>query len=158
MFAILSPVSCVTGVRSVAMATHERKGIMIVNGTINGFGPYCAFIDTGADPSVVDLSTAREIGLPVDESSTGEAEGSGDGKGLTVIEASIQGPSLNGPKIEPTEAFAADLSAFSTALDTDLALILGYSFLKNRIVRFDDQANEMAHRYSNKKKRNGPNP
>ena len=125
------------------VSTNESKGILLFGASIKGSDPYGAFIDTGVDPSVVELSVARASGLPVDESSSGQAEGSGDGQGLRVMRAAIEGLSLNGRQFEPVEAVAADLSSFASALNSDLGLILGYSFLKDRVVRFDYQAGEI---------------
>ncbi len=141
---VVSLTSCMMPETTILIPSQEHKGILLIKGSIKGTGPYDVFIDTGVDPSVVDLSKARELGLPVDESMSGKAEGSGDGQGLTVMRASIEGLTLKGREIRSIEALAADLSSFASALDSDLALILGYSFLKDRVVRFDYRSNEIA--------------
>lgn len=116
---------------------------MLISASVKGSDTHGAFIDTGVDPSVVDVSFARALGLPVDESVSGEAEGSGDGQGLRVMQATIEGLSLNNRLFDPIDAVAADLSSFGSALNSDLVLILGYSFMQDRIVRFDYQAGEI---------------
>lgn len=138
-----SLVSCKTEEGFVIVSAQESKGILLISARVKGSNAYGAFVDTGVDPSVIDVSVARALGLPVDESVSGEAEGSGDGRGLRVMQATIEGLSLNGRKFGSLEAVAADLSSFGSALNSDLALILGYSFLQNRIVRFDHQAGEI---------------
>lgn len=135
--------SCKTGGGFVIASAQESKGIMLIRASIKGSDTHAAFIDTGVDPSVVDVSFARALSLPVDESISDEAEGSGDGQGLQVMRATIEGLSLNSRQFDAIDAVAADLSSFGAALDSDLVLILGYSFLKDRIVRFDYQAGEI---------------
>ena len=39
---------------------------IIVQVTVNGKGPFSMMLDTGTDPSVVDLARARETGLKLD--------------------------------------------------------------------------------------------
>ena len=142
---VLSPLaSCNKEEGFVIVSAQESKGILLISASVKGSGAYGAFIDTGVDPSVIDISVARELGLPVDESVSAEAEGSGDGEGLRVMQATIEGLSLNGRKFESLAAVAADLSSFGSALNSDLALILGYSFLRDRIVRFDYRTGEIA--------------
>ena len=143
MMILSALVSCKTEEGFVLVAAQESKGIMLISALVKGSHAYGAFIDTGVDPSVIDISVARALGLPVDESVSSEAEGSGDGQGLSVMQATIEGLSLNGRKFRSIPAVATDLSSFGSALNTDLALILGYSFLQNRIVRFDYQAGEI---------------
>ena len=141
--ALSTLVSCKPDDGFVVVSALESKGIMLISATVKGSDSYGAFIDTGVDPSVVDLSFARAFGLPVDESVSGEAEGSGDGQGLLVMQAIIEGLSLNNRQFDTIDAVAADLSSFGSALNSDLVLILGYSFLQDRIVRFDYQAREI---------------
>lgn len=141
--ALFTLVSCKTDGGFVIVSAQESKGIMLFSASVKGSDTHGAFIDTGVDPSVVDLSFARALGLPVDESASGEAEGSGDGQGLRVMQATIEGLSLNNRQFDAIDAVAADLSSFGSALNSDLVLILGYSFLQDRIIRFDYQAGEI---------------
>jgi hypothetical protein len=40
-------------------------GAMIVQTTLNGAGPFWMMLDTGADPSIVDLGTGKNAGLKI---------------------------------------------------------------------------------------------
>ena len=143
VIALVSLMSCRSNDAFVVVPAQESKGILLISASIKGDDSYGAFVDTGVDPSVVDISVARALGLPIDESSSREAEGSGDGQGLRVMRATIEGLSLNGQDFEAIESVAADLSSFGSALNFDLGLILGYSFLRNRIIRFNYPAGEI---------------
>lgn len=48
---------------------------MMVEGTINGEGPYTFFVDTGASNSVIDLAVADKVGLKQEGGMQGEAIG-----------------------------------------------------------------------------------
>lgn len=148
IFAVCAAITVFTG---CASAPHGRnahlqfvKNVPLIAGNIGESEALLFLIDTGVDPSVIDLNVARRVGLSVDESEIGEAAGTGDGAGLAVMRASIEGLVIAGSQHPPIEALAADLSSFSRALKTDLAGILGYSFLKRRVVRIDYPAKEIA--------------
>lgn len=143
MTTLFALISCNTDAGFVIVSAQDSRGIMLISASVKESGPYTAFIDTGVDPTVVDISVARALGLPVDESTSGEAEGAGAGPGLRVMRATIEELLLNDRRFDSIEAVAADLSSFGSALNSDLALILGYSFLKDRVVRFDYQASEI---------------
>ena len=101
-------------------------------------------IDTGVDPSVIDVAAARRLGLPIDESEVGEASGSGDGPGLAIQRASIRDLSVGPTQYPPFDAVAADLCKFSDALGTELVGILGFSFLRMGVCRIDFRSGEIA--------------
>lgn len=97
-------------------------------------------IDTGVNPSVIDLRVAEAMAFEIDRSVVGEAEGAGDGEGLEIMPSSISFLEIDGVSIEPIDAVTADMQPFANALRLDeLAGILGYSFLKDRVVRIDYQ-------------------
>ena len=120
------------------------KNVPLVEAQLDQSGPLLFLLDTGVDPSVIDIETARAHNIPVDESVVGEAAGSGDGKGLAVMRSSIDRLVINGHSYDQIDALAADLSPFSKALDVSLAGILGHSFLTGRIIRIDYPAKEIA--------------
>lgn len=93
-------------------------------------------VDTGADPSAVDLATAQRLGWPVDMSIAGEASGVGQ-RSTKIYPATIPTLLLGSAKLGPIEALAVDLSALSRRLGVDVAGVLGYSFLQERIVQID---------------------
>ncbi|MEZ5708958.1 MAG: aspartyl protease family protein [Blastomonas sp.] len=126
------------------IGTEPARGIQLFEASIGSVDDLKMFIDTGVDPSVVDEAHARRLGLPIDDTRVGEAEGSGDGEGLAVRFSSISGLNIAGVNVETFDALAADLSGFGSALGVDLVAILGHSFLKDRVVRIDYRTNELS--------------
>lgn len=96
-------------------------------------------LDTGVDPSVVDLARADTLGLPVDRSDAGEASGFGDGKGATIFPSRVEGLTLGGHGFGAFDALATDMRGISTGYGRKLDGILGYSFLSDKIVLIDYQ-------------------
>jgi len=108
---------------------------IIVQVKINGRGPFNMMLDTGTDPSAVDLSTAREIGLKL-SSIGGRAEGGGTDVNLaygTILSA----VELGAITAKNLEAAAIDLKKISDRLGRPLHGVLGHSLLKGRVVQID---------------------
>lgn len=104
--------------------------------TIRGKPAY-VILDTGVDPSVVDLRRAEALGLKVDRSDGGEASGFGQGKGATIFPARIDGLAIGGHRFKSFEALASDMGALSLHYGRALDAVLGYSFLSDKIVLID---------------------
>ena len=112
-----------------------HKNLIFVDTFINGKGPFTMMLDTGTDPSALDLSTAKELGITA--SSTGEKASGGGTESTTVSDidpVTVKVGRLNPAKIEIS---AIDLSAISRALEKPINGILGHSFLKNKVVEID---------------------
>lgn len=107
-----------------------------VDVAINGTPAYM-ILDTGVDPSVVDLKRSEALRLKIDRTNGGEASGFGDGKGAAVFPTSIRGLAIHGHDFAPVEALASDLSALSRHYGRQLDGVLGYSFLSDKIVLID---------------------
>jgi len=116
---------------------------IIIDAAIGDSAPQRFLIDCGVDPSVIDLTLARSLGIEIDETQAGEATGAGDGEGLAVMLSSIPDLAIQEMKFVPIVALAADISPFSGALGFPLAGILGHSFLEHRIVRIDYPARQV---------------
>ena len=111
------------------------RGSILVRGTVNGRGPFWMMLDTGADPSIVELGTAKSIGLKI--SAAGQ-QGSGGGADKNLAyETSLPLLQLGGLTASNVEALAMDLSKLSSALERPISGVLGYSLLKTRIVQID---------------------
>ena len=104
--------------------------------TIHGT-PLHMLLDTGVDPSVIDLARAGALGLAVDRGAGGEASGFGDGKGAAVFASRIEGLALGGRGFAPFAALASDLHAVSDHYGRPLDGVLGYSFLVDKAVLID---------------------
>jgi hypothetical protein len=113
--------------------SHSEIGVdVIVRGT-----PLYAFLDTGVDPSVIDLARADALHQKVDRSIVGEASGTGSGRGTAAYNASIEGLAIAGRAFGPIEAMATELNPISAHYGRRIDAVLGYSFLKDKIVLID---------------------
>jgi predicted aspartyl protease len=92
-------------------------------------------IDTGADPSIVDLKFARQIGLRIARSG---AQGEGGGNDINPGYATIlHRVTLGGATLSNVNAEALSLAAPSERLGRPLCGIIGYNLLKRQVVQFD---------------------
>ncbi len=97
--------------------------------------PFDMLLDTGVDPSVVDLAVARRIGLKL---AVGGFQGKGGGTDTNrAPETRLPSLRLGGLQAKNLEASAIDLSKVSAALGRPIVAVLERSLLKNRIVRID---------------------
>jgi predicted aspartyl protease len=91
-------------------------------------------VDTGTDPSVVDLALARKLRLGLAHGGSGT--GGGSGKSL-VFQTSIPQLSVGGLGVRNVDALAIDMSRQSRKLGVSIGGVLGYSFLEGRVTQFD---------------------
>ena len=75
--------------------------------------PLYVILDTGVDPSVIDLARAEALGLKVDRQDGGEPSGFGDAKGATVFPSSIDKLVIGGHAFASFDALASDMTALS---------------------------------------------
>lgn len=99
--------------------------------------PLHMILDTGVDPSVIDLKTATALGLKIDRSAGGEASGEGDAKQSTVYPTTISGLAIAGHGFSDIEALGFDMSALTARYGRTLDGVLGYSFLNGRVALID---------------------
>lgn len=102
--------------------------------------PLHMILDTGVDPSVIGIAQAEALGLKVDRAAGGEASGEGDDASAKVFPTGITGLVIGGVAFADIEALAFDTSGLSTQYGRQLDGVLGYSFLKDRIVLIDYDA------------------
>lgn len=108
---------------------------IILQVKVNGKGPFNMMLDTGTDPSAIDLATAKELGVklvPLGKPATG---GGTDvnlpyGTELSLVD-------LGGLTAKDLEAVAINLSKVSERLGKPLHGVLGHSLLHGRIVQID---------------------
>jgi len=103
-----------------------------------------AILDTGVDPSIINLADAEKLGLKVDRTNSGEAGGFGEGPGATVFPARIAGLSIRGHRFAAFDALAADTASLTGRDQRQLDAVLGYSFLSDKIVLVDYIAQKLA--------------
>jgi len=111
------------------------KNEIILQVKVNGKGPFNMMLDTGTDPSAVDLTTARDIGLklhPLGKPGTG----GGTDVNLTYY-TELPLVEVSGFTVKDVETLALDLSKVSERLGKPLHGVLGHSVLNGRIVQID---------------------
>ena len=104
--------------------------------TVKGQALYM-ILDTGVDPSAIDLKRAETLGLKVDRGAGGEASGEGDDKQAQVYPATIGGLDIAGRDFAPFDVLAMDMATLSKAYGRPLDGVLGYSFLTDKTVLID---------------------
>ena len=98
--------------------------------------PLYFLLDTGVNPSVIDLSHAQALGLPLDFKAAGQ--GNGEGPGTTLaIPSKIPSPQIGGQQFETVDALATDMNEMSAAYGHHVDGVLGYSFLTTNSVLVD---------------------
>ncbi len=107
-----------------------------VDATVNG-EPLYILVDTGVDPSAVDLQRAEALHLQVDRNAGGQVSGTGNTEQPTAFPATIEGFAISGHKFGRFDALASDLSALSAKYGRRLVAIIGYSFLQDKIILID---------------------
>lgn len=114
---------------------------IIVQVKIGGKGPYSMLLDTDTDPSAIDLATSRELGLRLDPRSF-PASGGGTQPNLVQL-TRLPLVELGGLSAKDVSAGAIDLTKLSGKLERPIQGVLGYSFLKDRIVQIDYPASKI---------------
>lgn len=99
--------------------------------------PLRMILDTGVDPSVIDLSRAQALGLKIDRGDAGEATGFGEGKGAQVFPGVIDQLTIDGQPFAAFDTLASDMSGLSAGYGRPLDGVIGYSFLADKTVLID---------------------
>ena len=119
--------------------SHSEIGLDV---TVKGT-PLYMILDTGVDPSAIDLARADALSLKVDRKAGGEASGEGDAKTAAVFPATIEGLAIAGRAFAPVDMLATDMSALSAHYGRRLDGVLGYSFLSDKTVLIDYAARKL---------------
>ncbi len=140
-------VSFVTGLCGSSTYTQSKPGTtevpfaferssVIVQVKVNDKGPYNMLMDTGAEQSAIDLNTAKELGLKLTSIGNGKVVASGQNNNTLFL---TKLPQLQVGNLTAKEilALATDFSRISGRIGIPVNGIVGYNFLKNRVVQFD---------------------
>jgi len=135
---VLFGVSAVNGQaakQAVEVPFEFAHNQIVIQVKIAGKGPYAMLLDTNTDPSAIDVATARELGLSVG-SSGGQATGGGT-ETQTVFPTTLPNVEVGGITAKQVPAATIDLSEISKRIERPIHGVLGFSFLKDRIVQID---------------------
>ncbi|HEX3101418.1 MAG TPA: retroviral-like aspartic protease family protein [Pyrinomonadaceae bacterium] len=122
-------------VSSIEIPFEFIKNEIVVQVKINGKGPFNMMLDTGTDPSAIDLNTAKEIGLKLNAVGR-QASGGGTSVNL-AYQTKFSILDIGGLEARNIDAAAIDLSAVSEGMGKKIHGVLGQSLLNKRIVQFD---------------------
>ena len=120
---------------SVEVPFEFIQNQIVVSVRVGGKGPYNMLIDTDTDPSAIDAATAKEIGLQV--GSKGSTATGGGTEVNTVYPTRLSNLELGGVMAREVLAATIDLAKISERLGRSIHGVLGYSFLKDRIIQID---------------------
>jgi predicted aspartyl protease len=108
---------------------------IILQVKIAGKGPFNMLLDTDTDPSAIDAATARELGLVV--GAKGSPATGGGTETNTVYPARLPNVEIGEVTAKDVAAATIDLTRLSERIGKPIHGVLGYSFLKDRIVQID---------------------
>jgi predicted aspartyl protease len=108
---------------------------IVVQVKIGGKGPFTMLVDTDTDPSAIDTATARELGL---QAGAKGSTASGGGTDATVVyPTKLPAVELGSIVAREVPAATIDLSKLAGKIGKPIQGVLGYSFLKDRIIQID---------------------
>lgn len=112
--------------------SHHAIGLTV---SVKG-KPLYMLLDTGVDPSVIDLGRAKALALPMQSGQGGEGTGEGSGS-AQVIPATIKALEIDGKAWGDVDALAMNMAGLSKSYGKALDGVLGYSFLVDKTVVID---------------------
>ena len=115
--------------------TFERNSV-VVQAKINGQGSYNLLLDTGAEESAIDVNTAKELGLTLKAISSGKIVATGKREN-TLFLTKFSQIEVGSLVVRDLLAVATDFSKISQRIGIPVHGVVGYNFLKDRVVQFD---------------------
>jgi Aspartyl protease len=113
----------------------ERSSVL-VQVKVNGKGPYNMLLDTGAEQSAIDVNTAKELELKLTPIGGGKAVATGK-KENTLLLTKLPQIEIGNLTAAELLTVATDFSRISQRIGVSIHGVIGYNFLKNRVVQFD---------------------
>ena len=133
---------CLITLLAAVQSTHPieipfefYRNQIIIQVDINGQGPFSMLVDTGTDPSAIDLATARLIGLKIKP--TGHRVAGGGNEVNLGYETALPDVTVGEFTARNISAIAIDLSKLSEQLGRPAHGVLGHSLLNGRTVQID---------------------
>lgn len=121
--------------RVVEIPFDFYRNEIILQVKVNGKGPFNMMLDTGTDPSAIDLATAKELGVELIPLGT---PATGGGKEVNMpYGTELPLVDVGGLTVKNLEALCLNLSKISERFGKPLHGVLGHSLLNGRIVQID---------------------
>jgi predicted aspartyl protease len=134
-FCFLAGVAAAAGAGIPEVPIELDRNILFVQVKIDGRGPFLAMLDTGTDPSAIDIGLAREFGLSLGR---GGAIDGGGTKEETAFETNLDRVEVGSVVARGVEALAGQsIAKIAAFIKRPLKAVLGKSFLSGRIVQID---------------------
>lgn len=130
---------------TVTVPMRVIHNLPFVQTRIGGSEPQWFLIDTGTNPSVIDLRLAHALHLHLAASGTGSGGGT---QKIAFSETHLPAVTVGSFSERNVEALTTDLSSLRLRLGLRFEGVLGYSFLRNHAVQVD---------YGNRRLRIWPN-
>jgi predicted aspartyl protease len=108
---------------------------IVVKVKVGGKGPFNMLVDTNTDPSAIDVATARELGLAVGDK--GYPATGGGTEANTAYLTRLPSVELGSLAVKDVTAATINLAKISERMGGPIHGILGFSFLKDRIIQID---------------------
>jgi predicted aspartyl protease len=108
---------------------------IVVKVKVGGKGPFNMLVDTNTDPSAIDVATARELGLAVGDK--GSPVTGGGTEVNTAYITRLPSVELGSLVIKDVAAATINLAKLAERMGGPIHGILGFSFLKDRIIQID---------------------
>lgn len=114
---------------------------IVVEVKIAGKGPFSMLLDTDTNPSAIDLATAQALGLSI--GAKGYPATGGGTDAAVVYAVRLPAVEMGDLSAKEVAAGAIDLSKLAGKMGRPIHGVLGYSFLKDRIVQIDYPASKL---------------
>jgi hypothetical protein len=131
------------GAAPLTLPFDFAQGEIGLSVSVNG-APLYMIVDTGVNPSAIDIARAEAVGLKVDHANGGDATGDGDEKAAKVFPTTITGLTIGGRDFAAIDALALDLQPLAKRYGKPLDGVLGYSFLTDNILLVDYPAHTLS--------------
>lgn len=128
---------------TLEMPYSSPAGLVLILGSVGEGGEMSLLLDTGVNPSVLDLTKAQELGIPLDARNPFAVRGAGS-RALLAYPAEVTDLRLGGRRLPPVQAVAMDMSEMAKALGTEVHGALGFSLLSDRILTIDPGTKRVA--------------
>lgn len=120
--------------KGIRFRISKRRPLLIVQGWVNGTGPFDFVVDTGASLTILSPRVARDAGV---NSSGSNAKAVGAGGHLEVSYAEVDSLKIGSMKVAKLRVAIMDLKGIDQAIKLRLGGIIGYNLLKQYRVTID---------------------